>query len=90
LCDGVAASPLGKALGVETDKAGRVFVESDLSLPGFKEYFVIGDNGHAPAGKAAEPVPGVSPAAMQEGHTTAKNILRDMKGRAASKISLCQ
>ncbi len=77
---GVAASPLGTALGVETDKAGRVLVEPDLSVPGFKNIFVIGDmvwllqeNG--------EPVPGVSPAAMQMGRLTAKNILCDLKGQ---------
>ncbi len=76
---GVAASPLGKTLGVETDKAGRILVEPDLSIPGFKNIFVIGDmvwllqeNG--------EPVPGVSPAAMQMGRATALNILGDAKG----------
>ena len=75
---GVAASPLGKALGVEIDKAGRVLVEPDLTVPGFKNIFVIGDmvwllqeNG--------EPVPGVSPAAMQMGGATAANIVRDLK-----------
>ena len=40
---GVAASPIGKLLGVETDKAGRVFVEPDLSISGHKNIFVIGD-----------------------------------------------
>lgn len=76
---GVAASPLGRTLGVETDKAGRILVERDLSVPGYKNVFVIGDmvwllqeNG--------EPVPGVSPAAMQMGRLAAANILSDVNG----------
>lgn len=78
---GVAASPLGKALGLETDKAGRVFVQNDLSVPGFKNIFVIGDMASLKQ-ENGEPVPGLSPAAMQMGATTAKNILRDIKGES--------
>jgi NADH dehydrogenase len=74
---GVAASPLGKALGVEIDKAGRVFVEPDLSIPGYGNIFVIGDMVMLKQADG-EPVPGVSPAAMQMGRATAANILRDM------------
>lgn len=77
---GVAASPLGKNLGVDTDKAGRVLVEPDLSLPGHRNVFVIGDMASIKQ-KNGEPVPGVSPAAMQMGTATAKNILADIKGR---------
>jgi len=77
---GVAASPLGKQLGVETDKAGRVFVEKDLTLKGFPNIFVIGDMASLKQ-KDGEPVPGVSPAAMQMGTNAAQNILRDMKGK---------
>ncbi len=77
---GVAASPLGAALGSELDKVGRVVVESDLSLPGFMEIFVIGDMASV-LQKDGEPVPGVSPAAMQMGETTAANILRDLKSQ---------
>lgn len=77
---GVAASPLGKQLGVETDKAGRVFVEKDLTLKGFPNIFVIGDMASLKQ-KDGEPVPGVSPAAMQMGTNAAENILRDMKGK---------
>ena len=76
---GVAASPLGKALGREVDKAGRVLVEPDLTVKGFKNIFVIGDMA-ALLQENGEPVPGVSPAAMQMGRATAKNILRDLKG----------
>lgn len=76
---GVSASPLGKSLGLETDKAGRVFVEPDLTVPGFKNIFVIGDMASLKM-ENGEMVPGVSPAAMQMGALTAKNILRDLKG----------
>ncbi len=82
---GVAASPLGTALGVETDKAGRVLVGPDLSIPGDRNVFVIGDmvwllqeNG--------EPVPGVSPAAMQMGRFAARSILDDLKKRPRGKF----
>jgi len=77
---GVAASPMGKALGVDIDKAGRVFVEKDLSLKGFPNLFVIGDMASLLQDNG-EPVPGVSPAAMQMGTATAKNILADLKGK---------
>ena len=76
---GVAASPLGRKLGVETDKAGRVFVEPDLTVPGFKNVFVIGDMASIKQ-EDGTPVPGVSPAAMQMGTATAKNVLSDLKG----------
>ena len=76
---GVAASPLGKALGARTDKAGRVFVEPDLTIDGSANIFVIGDMVSLLQADG-EPVPGVSPAAMQMGEATAKNILRDQAG----------
>ncbi|HEX5696838.1 MAG TPA: NAD(P)/FAD-dependent oxidoreductase, partial [Acidimicrobiia bacterium] len=58
---GVQASPLGEALGVETDRSGRVLVTEDLSVPGHPEVFVAGDLALVPG------VPGVAPAAMQMG-----------------------
>jgi NADH dehydrogenase len=61
---GVAATPLTKKLGVELDKAGRVKVNPDLSLPGHPEVFAIGDMALV-LGPDGKPVPGVSPAAMQ-------------------------
>ena len=76
---GVAASPLGKALGVETDKAGRICVEKDLSLKDHKNIFVIGDMASI-LQTNGEPVPGVSPAAMQMGTLTANNILNELEG----------
>ena len=83
---GVAASPLGAALEVETDKAGRVFVEPDLSVSQFPEVFVIGDMASI-VQENGEPVPGVSPAAMQMGEATAANILRDLKSEPRKKFS---
>ena len=65
---GVAASPLARSLGVPLDRAGRVKVEPDLSLPGHPEVLVIGDLA------AIEGVPGIAPAAKQMGRHAAKNI----------------
>ncbi len=76
---GVAASPLGKALGAETDKAGRVFVREDLTIPNHKNIFVIGDMVSLKQ-ETGEPVPGVAPAAIQMAEKAAENILRDLRG----------
>lgn len=78
---GVAASPLGRALGVETDKAGRVLVNRDLSIDGYPNIFVIGDMASL-LQENGEPVPGVSPAAMQMGDATADNIIRELAGKS--------
>ncbi|HEY7412893.1 MAG TPA: NAD(P)/FAD-dependent oxidoreductase, partial [Vicinamibacteria bacterium] len=67
---GVAASPLGRALGVPVDRAGRVKVEPDLSIPGHPEVFVTGDL--ALLEQDGAPVPGVAPAAMQMGRHAAR------------------
>ena len=77
---GVAASPLGKALGVEADRAGRVIIEPDLSVPGYPNIFVIGDMASLKQ-ENGQPVPGVSPAAMQMGDHTARNIAADLSGK---------
>jgi NADH dehydrogenase len=76
---GVAASPLGKQLGAETDRAGRVLIEQDLSLPGHHEVFVIGDMSALTDVNGTE-VPGLAAAAMQQGKAAAENILRDLRG----------
>ncbi len=76
---GVAASPLGKALGAPTDRAGRVLVAPDLSLPGNPKIFVIGDLAALKDVKGRE-VPGLGAAATQEGSVAAANILRDLRG----------
>jgi len=79
---GVAASGLGKALGaaaeVKLDRAGRVIVNQDLSVPGADGVFVIGDLASISSG--GKPVPGLSPAAMQEGRHAAKNVVRLIRG----------
>ncbi len=82
---GVAASPLGKALGVEIDKAGRVLVEQNLSLKDHPNIFVIGDMASLIQANG-EPVPGVSPAAMQMGTHTANNILAEINGKPREKF----
>ena len=76
---GVAASPLGKGLGAPTDKAGRVKVEPDLTVPGHPEVYVIGDLAGLEQG--GKPVPGVAPAAMQAGKHAAGNVLRAIAGK---------
>jgi len=77
---GVAASPLGKTLGadVKLDRAGRVIVNQDLSVPAADSVFVIGDL--ASISSDGKPVPGLSPAAMQEGRHAAKNIVHLIDG----------
>ena len=77
---GVAASPLGKKLGAPVDRAGRVLVNPDLSIPGHPEIFVIGDLA-AIKDEKGEMVPGVAPAALQQGKATARNIARDLQGK---------
>lgn len=76
---GVAASPLGAKLGVPVDKAGRVFVEPDLTIPGYRDIFVIGDMASLNQ-ENGEPVPGVSPAAMQMGTFASRTILTEIAG----------
>ena len=82
---GVAASPLGKGMEVETDRAGRVMVSPDLSVPDHPEVFVVGDlMSLMQEGKhAGQPVPGVAPAAIQSGHWAARNIMRLVEGRTS-------
>ncbi|HUF03965.1 MAG TPA: NAD(P)/FAD-dependent oxidoreductase [Aridibacter sp.] len=80
---GVAASPLGKMLGAETDRAGRVLVEADLSVKGLPNVFVIGDMARV-ENEDGSLVPGVAPAAMQMAWSAAKNILGDIKGEPRS------
>jgi NADH dehydrogenase len=76
---GVAASPLAKSLGVPLDRAGRVLVEPDLSIPGHPEVFVIGDLS-AFLHQTGHPLPGLSPVAIQQGRSAAGNILRSLAG----------
>ncbi|MGA7763958.1 MAG: FAD-dependent oxidoreductase [Candidatus Binataceae bacterium] len=77
---GVAASPLGRSLGTPTDKAGRVLVKQDLSVPKEPDVFVIGDL--AAITSDGKLVPGVAPAAAQEGLHAARNIIRIIRGES--------
>jgi NADH:ubiquinone reductase (H+-translocating) len=76
---GVMASPAGQWLGVETDRAGRVKVNPDLSVPGHPEIFVLGDTAHV-AGVDGRPLPGVAPVAKQQGVYLARLIKTRLKG----------
>lgn len=77
---GVQASPLARCLGVELDKAGRVIVEKDLSVPGWPEIFIVGDLA-AFKQKDGSLVPGVAPAAIQMGRHAAATIVREVAGK---------
>ena len=78
---GVAASPLSRTLGVALDRAGRVLVERDLSIPGHPEAFVIGDLASLRDERSGKPVPGLAPAATQEGRHAVDMILRRLAGK---------
>jgi len=82
---GVAASPLTKKLGVELDRADRVMVNSDLSLPGQPDVFAIGDMAFVPQANG-KPVPGVSPAAMQMGVHVGKIIRSETRNGAPHAV----
>jgi NADH dehydrogenase len=72
---GIASSPLGRSLGVPLDRAGRVRVEPDLSVPGHPEIFVVGDLA------SVEGVPGIAPAAKQMGRHAARNVRLSIEGQ---------
>ena len=82
---GNVASYLGKALGVPLDRAGRVMVNDDLSIPGHSEVFVVGDLALV-VREDGTPVPGVCPAANQEGTAAAKNILHMLRRQPVRKF----
>jgi NADH dehydrogenase len=83
---GVRATPLGPLLarrtGAEVDRLGRIVVNSDLTMPGYPEVFVIGDLAHY-AHQTGEPLPGVAQVAMQQGRYEAEVIGRRLEGKAA-------
>ncbi len=83
---GVAASPLGKSLGIPIDRAGRVLVEPDLSVPGHPEVFVIGDLA-ALKDEHGKMLPGVAPVAIQQGRFVAKLIRQELKSQGAPPFS---
>lgn len=78
---GVAASPLGKKLGAAIDRAGRVLVQPDLSLPNHPEVFVIGDLASL-KDQHGKLLPGVAPVAIQQGRFVARMIRREVESHA--------
>jgi NADH dehydrogenase len=83
---GVAASPLGKALAAPIDRAGRVLVQPDLSVPSYPEVFVIGDLA-ALKDNQGKMLPGVAPVAIQQGQFVAKLIRRELNASGAPPFS---
>ena len=79
---GVRPSPLVRQLGAPLDRAGRVIVEQDCSVPGHPEVFVIGDMAAFVPPGAPAALPGISPVAMQMGRSVAANIRRAVAGKA--------
>ncbi len=77
---GVAASPLGRKLGAPVDRAGRVLVRPDLSIPEHPEIFVIGDLA-ALNDENGKPLPGLAPVAIQQGDWVAETIARDLENQ---------
>lgn len=77
---GVEASPAARWLGIDSDKAGRAIVEADLSIAGDRSIFVIGDTAHVDRSEGT-PVPGLAPAAKQQGAYVAKLIRNRMAGK---------
>lgn len=81
---GVKASPLGqilaKSAGAPTDTMGRVVVQSDLTVPGHPEIFVIGDLAHC-SHQTGSPLPGLAPVAMQQGRYVSQLIVRRLRGK---------
>ena len=82
---GNVASFVGKTMGVPVDKAGRVIVNEDLTIPGHSEVQVIGDLASF-SHQGGKPLPGVSPVAMQEGRHAARNIMAMIAGRKPERF----
>lgn len=82
---GVKASPLGRSLGVPLDRAGRVVVGRDLTIPGHPEVFVVGDLAAARSADTDKPVPGVAQAGIQMGRYAGERIAEEVAGRSSSE-----
>ncbi|MEX1182784.1 MAG: NAD(P)/FAD-dependent oxidoreductase [Gemmatimonadota bacterium] len=83
---GVSASALGARLGAETDRAGRVRVQPDCSVPGHPDIFVVGDLASLDRADG-RPVPGVAQGAIQMGRHAARQIVRDLRGASREPFS---
>ena len=79
------ASFVGKTLGVPSDRAGRVIVNDDLTIPGRPEVQVIGDLANFPH-QTGQPLPGISPVAMQQGRHAARNVIAMIQGRKPQRF----
>ena len=79
------ASFVGKTLGAPVDRVGRVIVNDDLTIPGHQEIQVIGDLANF-SHQTGQPLPGVSPVAMQQGRHAARNILAMIEGRKPQRF----
>src|SRR5207244_3204505 len=79
------ASFVGKTLGVPSDRAGRVIVNDDLTIPGHLEVQVIGDLANFPH-QTGQPLPGISPVAMQQGRHAARNVMAMIQGRKPQRF----
>jgi NADH:ubiquinone reductase (H+-translocating) len=77
---GVVASPAATWIGAESDRAGRIKVDADLSVPGHPEIFAIGDTAIVPSSR---PIPGIAPAAKQMGNYVASVIAARVRGEPA-------
>jgi len=82
---GVAASAVVRTLGAPLDRAGRVLVEPDLSIPGHAEVFVVGDA--AAFVQNGTPLPGVAQVAMQQGAHAARGVLHRMRGEPTARFT---
>jgi len=80
---GVKASPLGRSLGAPLDRAGRVVVGADLTIPGHPEVFVAGDMAAATSADTGKPVPGVAQGGLQMGRYAGETIAREVARAAA-------
>ena len=80
---GVAPSPAGKWLNVETDHAGRVRIQDDLTVPGHPDIYVIGDT--ASLDQDGKPLPGVAQVAIQQGRYAGRRIAQSLNGKPFPK-----
>ena len=80
---GVAPSPAGKWLNVETDRAGRVRIQSDLTVPGHPDIYVIGDT--VSLDQDGKPLPGVAQVAIQQGRYAGRRIARSLVNKPSPK-----
>jgi NADH dehydrogenase len=80
---GVAPSPAGKWLNVETDRAGRVRIQDDLTVPGYPDICLIGDT--ASPQQDGKPLPGVAQVAIQQGQYAGRRIAQSLLGQPSSK-----